>query len=146
MLLHLVQGNSVSPSHWESRVERVEEGVRGNTRRLEMCQEEAGVMEEAMGSLREELRRVQEKQEKSEQAARKYFLLVTKQPKTRRLERPGHVMALVRKFLEEKLEVAGVEVEEASRVEGEVRPPPIRVKFASIKDRNSVLAAGRKFR
>jgi hypothetical protein len=130
----------------ETRLAKLEEGAKEATGAAARCRAEGRRAGEAATALGEEVRAVRARQEAMEREARKYFLLITKLRRTRRLERPGHVVALVGKFLSEQLEVEGVEVEEAYRVEGAARPQDIRVKFASMKDRNLVLAAGRKFK
>ena len=129
----------------EARVDRVEDGVEENRRLVEECREEGRRVGGKLGELRGEVRKVEERQEESEQEARKYFLLMTKIRRTRRLERPSHVLGLVTKFLLDKLEISDMVVEEAYRV-GDGRPQDIRVKFASMKDRDKVLSAGRQFK
>lgn len=83
----------------EARVIRVEELVESNSQRVEraveMCtakaEEEEGLTSSSSSSsatvmgIREELRRVEAKMEEREQEARKYFLLITKLRRTRRL-------------------------------------------------------------
>ena len=87
---------------WRSAVEKVEERVRGveerverNSEQVEMCRAKGEAAEEEGSSrssssaivmgMREELRRVEAKMEEREQEARKYFLLITKLRRTRRL-------------------------------------------------------------
>ena len=107
---------------------------------------------------------VLEKQEKSENERVKYFLLIDGLRKKRKLERPVHVFRLASSFIEDTLKLKvytqnslsfllwcwskDIDIEESSRVEDESRkrPFPIRVKFSNLKDRNSVLKAGRQMK
>ena len=83
----------------EARLRGVEERVESNSeqveRAVEMCRAKGEAVEEEEGSssrssatvmgIREELRRVEAKMEEREQETRKYFLLITKLRRTRRL-------------------------------------------------------------
>ena len=84
----------------EARLRGVEERVESNSeqveRAVEMCRAKGEAAEEEEGSrsrsssatvmgIREELRRVEAKMEEREQETRKYFLLITKLRRTRRL-------------------------------------------------------------
>ena len=103
----LVVRGEGSQVEWRSAVEKVEERVRvveerveSNSQRVEraveMCtakaEGEEGLSSSSSSSssatvmgIREELRRVEAKMEEREQEARKYFLLITKLRRTRRL-------------------------------------------------------------
>ena len=93
---------TASQLEWRSAVEKVEARVRGveerverNSEQVEMCRAKGEAAEEEGSSrssssaivmgMREELRRVEAKMEEREQEARKYFLLITKLRRTRRL-------------------------------------------------------------
>ena len=97
---------TASQMEWRSAVEKVEARVRGVEERVErnseqveraveMCRAKGEGAEEEGSSrssssatvmgIREELRRVEAKMEEREQEARKYFLLITKLRRTRRL-------------------------------------------------------------
>ena len=130
----------------EGRLGGMEELIESSSSGMKRCKKETKRLDSSVVKLQEELGKVHRRLEKSEKEARKYFLLFTKVRRTRRLERPGHIIALVNRFLTDNLKVEDVEVEEAYRVEGDSRPQDIRVKFASMKDRNTVLAAGRRFK
>ena len=96
---------------------------------------------------------------------KKYMLLITGLRKKLKLERPFHVLNLVTQFITETLQIKvpsmyppdiylvinfsqGIPIEEAYRIQDQTmkRPSPIRVRFASIVDRNSVLRAGRQIK
>ena len=97
---------TASQLEWRSAVEKVEARLRGVEERVEsnseqveraveMCRAKGEAVEEEEGSssrssatvmgIREELRRVEAKMEEREQETRKYFLLITKLRRTRRL-------------------------------------------------------------
>ena len=99
---------TASQLEWRSAVEKVEARLRGVEERVEsnseqveraveMCRAKGEAAEEEEGSrrsssssatvmgIREELRRVEAKMEEREQETRKYFLLITKLRRTRRL-------------------------------------------------------------
>ena len=143
----VVRSGEGSQLEWRSAVEKVEARVRGveemvesNSQRVErveeMCRAKSEVDEEEGSSssssssssatvmgIREELRRVEARLEEREQESRKYFLIITKLRRTRRLilifqifsmiikiynrlERPAHVIGLVTKFFTEQLKVS----------------------------------------